>query len=98
MWGAALLAGAAAAAPVIGPVVGPIIGDTRIAPALTAHYEYHYDRNAIRDSARSGDSLVALTDATYLSVSTLRAKLRRPMKLKTYSEPPPPVLWLVASR
>src|SRR5262245_32545271 len=59
MWGAALVVGAAAAAPVIGPVAG----DTRIAPALTAHYEYHYDRNAIRDSRRSGDYLVALTEA-----------------------------------
>lgn len=38
-------------------------GDVRLGPCLSAHYEYHYDRNALRDSRRAGDSLIALTRA-----------------------------------
>jgi hypothetical protein len=37
------------------------VGDARLASGLAAHYAYHYDRNALRDSRHIGDSLVALT-------------------------------------
>ncbi|HEY7372540.1 MAG TPA: hypothetical protein VIF57_10310 [Polyangia bacterium] len=44
---------------------GPIVGDARVGPApeLPVHYEYHYDRNALRDSRRVGAYFVALTEA-----------------------------------
>jgi hypothetical protein len=39
------------------------VGDARLRSGLAAHYEYHYDRNALRDSRRAGDALIALTRA-----------------------------------
>ncbi len=37
------------------------VGDVRLASGLDAHYAYHYDRNALRDSRLAGDALIALT-------------------------------------
>ncbi len=37
------------------------IGDVRLPSGLDAHYAYHYDRNALRDSRLAGDALIALT-------------------------------------
>jgi hypothetical protein len=46
-------------------VDGPIVGEARVGPApgLPVHYEYHYDRNALRDSRRAGAYFVTLTEA-----------------------------------
>jgi hypothetical protein len=41
----------------------PTIGNTPIAPGLTTHYEYHYDRNALLDSRQLGSRFIALTEA-----------------------------------
>ncbi|HEY2158013.1 MAG TPA: hypothetical protein VGH33_20460, partial [Isosphaeraceae bacterium] len=37
------------------------VGQAHLASGLEAHYAYHYDRNALRDSQRAGDALIALT-------------------------------------
>jgi hypothetical protein len=39
------------------------VGDARLPSGLTAHYEYHNDRNALLHSRRAGDTLIALTRA-----------------------------------
>ena len=39
------------------------VGDVRLPSGLAAHYEYQYDRNALLDSRRAGDALIALTRA-----------------------------------
>ena len=38
-------------------------GSFRLASGLTAQYDYHFDRNAVRDCRRSGGSLIALSDS-----------------------------------
>src|SRR5262249_54427510 len=38
-------------------------GTVRLASGLTAHYAYHYNRNALAEVLRAGDALVALTDS-----------------------------------
>src|SRR5262245_29167811 len=35
----------------------------RLAPRLTAHYEYHHNRNALTDVLGAGDAFLALTDS-----------------------------------
>src|SRR6185295_3564024 len=44
-------------------VGSPMIGDAQIAPGLWARYEYHFNRNALRDSRNAGTFFVALTEA-----------------------------------
>ncbi len=38
-------------------------GSVQLSSALTAHYEYHFNRNALRDIRRAGDAIIALTDS-----------------------------------
>src|SRR5689334_20760667 len=38
-------------------------GTVRLAPGLTAHYAYHYNRNALADVLPAGDAFLALTDS-----------------------------------
>jgi hypothetical protein len=40
---------------------GASVGQIKLTSGLTARFEYHFDRNAIRESRRIGNSLVALT-------------------------------------
>lgn len=37
------------------------VGEARLPSGLVAHYDYHFDRNALLASHRAGDALVALT-------------------------------------
>ncbi len=37
-------------------------GSVRVSLAITAFYEYHFNRNAIQDSQLAGSTLIALTD------------------------------------
>jgi hypothetical protein len=61
-------------------ITGPIAGEARIGPApeLQVRYEYHYDRNALRDSRRVGAYFVALTEAgNVLTFTAVRGRLVR---------------------
>jgi len=53
-----------------GPVGAEAIGTAIVAPGLVARFEYHYDRNALRDSRRVGEDFVALTEAGNLLLFT----------------------------
>ena len=37
------------------------VGEAKLPSGLVAHYEYHFDRNALLASERAGDALIALT-------------------------------------
>src|SRR5271169_1670533 len=45
------------------PGPGSPTGTVRLPSGLTAHYAYHFNRNALRDSRRAGDAIIALTDS-----------------------------------
>ncbi|QEH38693.1 Two component regulator propeller [Aquisphaera giovannonii] len=42
---------------------GPVTGEVRLANGRTASYAIHFDRNSIRASMRSGDSIIAATSS-----------------------------------
>jgi len=42
---------------------GSPAGSVRLSSGLTARYEYHFNRNALRDSQRAGPAIIALTDS-----------------------------------
>ncbi len=42
---------------------GPVTGEVRLASGRAVNYAIHYDRNSLRESVRSGDSLIALTSS-----------------------------------
>ncbi len=46
-----------------GDGTGSPAGSVQVASGLTAHYEYYFNRNALRDSQRTGHVLIALTDS-----------------------------------
>src|SRR5689334_18243962 len=52
-------------APADGPVSGSSspAGTIPLAPGLTAHYVYHYDRNALAGALIAGDAIIAMTDS-----------------------------------
>ncbi len=45
------------------PGLGSSSGTIRLPSGATVHYAYHFNRNALRDSRRKGDAIVALTEA-----------------------------------
>jgi hypothetical protein len=55
LWGLALIPSAALRAADVAS------GEARLPSGVTARYEYHFDRNALLDSRRAGDALIALT-------------------------------------